>query len=228
MSASLTALIPGVGHEYAHVATAGIVSAGLVVATVIGRMHLGSGEAAVTPSNKLGLRGLFEVTTEFIYGLAESIMGEEARKYVPMLCSIFLIVFAQNMVGMIPGMSTATENLNTTIGMGMFVFLTYNIFGIKENGLHYLQHFVGPVILIAPLYFVIEIISHLVRPLSLGLRLGSVMKGDHTVVGIFLDLIPIGLPIPFYLLGMFFCFIQAIVFTMMAIIYISLAIAHDH
>lgn len=228
MSTSLTALIPGVGYEYAHVATAGIVSAGLVIATLVGRAQLGTGEAAITPANKLSLRGVLELTTEFIQGLADMVMGEEGRKYVPMLCGIFLVIFAQNMVGMIPGMSPATENLNTTVGMGLFVFITYNIFGIKENGWDYLKHFFGPVVLIAPLYFAIEIISHLVRPVSLGLRLGSVMKGDHTVVGIFLDLIPIGIPIPFYLLGMFFCFIQAMVFTLMAMIYISLAIAHDH
>lgn len=228
MSTSLTALIPGVGYEYAHVATAGIVSAGLVIATLVGRAQLGTGDASITPANKLSLRGVLELTTEFIQGLADMVMGEEGRKYVPMLCGIFLVIFAQNMVGMIPGMSPATENLNTTVGMGLFVFIAYNVFGIKENGWDYLKHFFGPVVLIAPLYFAIEIISHLVRPVSLGLRLGSVMKGDHTVVGIFLDLIPIGIPIPFYLLGMFFCFIQAMVFTLMAMIYISLATAHDH
>lgn len=228
MSTSLTALIPGVGHEYAHVATAAIVSVGLVAATVVGRAQLGSGDAAILPSNKFGIRGLFELMVEFIQGLADMVMGEEGRKYIPMLCSIFVFIFIQNLVGIIPGMSPATENLNTTVGMGLFMFITYNLFGIKENGWGYLKHFFGPVALIAPLYFVVEIISHLVRPVSLGLRLGSVMKGDHTVVGIFLDLVPIGLPIPFYLLGMFVCFIQAMVFTLLSMIYISLAIAHEH
>lgn len=228
MSTSLTALIPGVGHEYAHVATAAIVTGGLVLATVVGRASLGTGEAAIVPSNKFSIRGLFELLVEFIQGLVDMVMGEEGRKYIPMLCSIFAFIFIQNLVGMIPGMSPATENLNMTVGMGLFMFITYNLFGIKENKWNYLKHFFGPVALIAPLYFVVEIISHLVRPVSLGLRLGSVMKGDHTVVGIFLDLVPIGLPIPFYLLGMFVCFIQAMVFTLLSMIYISLATAHEH
>ncbi len=100
--------------------------------------------------------------------------------------------------------------------------------GIKENGLGYLKHFLGPLWWLAPLMLVIELISHIVRPISLGLRLANVLKGDHTVVGIFTDLVPVILPIPFYLMGMFVCFVQAFVFTLLSMVYISLATAHDH
>lgn len=100
--------------------------------------------------------------------------------------------------------------------------------GIKENGWGYLKHFMGPIILLAPLMLVIEVISHVVRPISLGLRLANVMKGDHTVLGIFLDLVPLFLPILFYILGIFVCFVQAFVFTLLSMVYVSMAIAHDH
>jgi F-type H+-transporting ATPase subunit a len=125
-------------------------------------------------------------------------------------------------------MTPATENLNTTLGMGLIIFLYYNYMGLKENGLSYLKHFMGPILWLAPLMVVIELISHLVRPVSLGLRLANVMKGDHTVLGIFLDLVPVLLPIPFYILGIFVCFVQAFVFTLLSMVYVSMSIDHDH
>jgi F-type H+-transporting ATPase subunit a len=103
------------------------------------------------------------------------------------------------------------------------------MYGIKENGIGYLQHFLGPIIWLAPIMLPIELISHMVRPFSLGLRLANVMMGDHTVVGIFLGLGPgVVLPIPFYLLGIFVCFVQAFVFTLLSMVYVAMATAHDH
>jgi F-type H+-transporting ATPase subunit a len=228
MSFSWTSLIPGVGHEYAHVATAGIVGGALIVTSMAAKKALGKGEASVVPADRFSLKGFFELVTEFIAGLLDMVIGEGGRKYLPMFASFFVFILVNNLVGVIPGMAPATENLNTTLAMGLFVFVTYNIFGLKENGIGYLKHFLGPVIWLAPLMLVIELISHIVRPLSLGLRLANVLKGDHTVVGIFLDLVPIGLPIPFYLLGMFVAFVQAFVFTLLSMVYVALATAHEH
>ncbi|MFN7728916.1 MAG: F0F1 ATP synthase subunit A [Bdellovibrio sp.] len=228
MSFSLTSLIPGVGHEYAHVATAGIVTVGLVTAALVGRAQLGTGEVAVVPASKFSLRGFFEFVTEFIQGLVDMVMGEQGRKFLPLFASVFTFVLINNLVGVVPGMTPATENLNTTLAMGLFIFLYYNYFGFKENGVGYLKHFLGPVLWLGPLMLVIELISHFVRPVSLGLRLANVMRGDHTVVGIFLDLVPIALPIPFYLLGIFVCFVQAFVFTLLSMVYVAMATAHDH
>lgn len=228
MSFTWTSLIPGVGHEYAHVATAGIVTVGLVGASFAAKSALGNGENSVIPAGKVSLRGFFELITEFIAGLVDMVIGHEGRKYIPMFASFFTFVLINNLVGVIPGMAPATENLNTTLAMGTFVFVAYNLFGLKENGLAYLKHFLGPVLWLGPLMLVIELISHIVRPISLGLRLANVLKGDHTVVGIFLDIVPYGLPIPFYMLGMFVAFVQAFVFTLLSMVYVALATAHDH
>ena len=81
----------------------------------------------------------------------------------------------------------------------------------------------------APLMIIIELISHVVRPFSLGLRLYGNMVGDHTVLSIFLDLAGyFFVPVIFYFLGMFVCFMQAFVFMILTMIYVSMAISHDH
>ena len=118
--------------------------------------------------------------------------------------------------------------MNTAFAIGIFIFFTYNFLGIKENGLAYLKHFLGPMLLLAPLMLPLEIISHVVRPMSLGLRLSGNMTGDHTVLGIFLDLVPYVVPVIFYGLGTFVSFVQAFVFTLLSMIYIAMATAHDH
>ena len=223
---NLTSLIPGIGYEYEHVATCAIVSTGIIGAGLYARAKIN--KVNVTPDGTATTRGFFELIVELMVSLVDMVIGHHGRKYIPMFASIFLFVFANNLMGVIPGMTPATEQLNTTLAMGTVMFLVYNFLGLKENGIGYLKHFLGPIWWLAPLILVVELISHVVRPISLGLRLANVMTGDHTVVGIFTDLVPLVLPIPFYLLGMFVCFVQAFVFTLFSMVYISLATAHDH
>ena len=228
MAFSLTSLIPGVGYEYAHVATAGIVTLGLTAVALKARRDLGSGEKAIAPVGNFSIRGVFELITEFITGLSDSIIGHHGRAYVPLFASVFLFTVVNNYVGVIPGMTPATENMNTSFAMGVFIFIAYNYIGLKTNGLAYLKHFVGPVWWLFFLMIPLEIISHMVRPLSLGLRLSNGLMGDHTVVGVFTELVPMLVPIPFYLLGLVVAFVQAFVFTLLSMVYVSLATAHDH
>lgn len=224
-----TQLIPGVGHEYAHVATLAVATVAAFGIGLMARASLGKGEAAVVPAGKFSLRGIFELLTEMTSGLANMVIGHHSEKYVPFFSAVFFFILFNNLLGMIPGMTPATENMNTTFGFGVLMFLYYNFKGVKENGvINYLKHFMGPVIFLAPLMFVIEMVSHIVRPFSLGLRLANVMLGDHTVLAVFLDLVPIGVPIPFYVLGFFVCFVQAFVFTLLSMVYVAFAIAHDH
>ncbi|MCS6838414.1 MAG: F0F1 ATP synthase subunit A, partial [Bdellovibrionaceae bacterium] len=193
-----------------------------------GRSSLKRGETAVIPTDRFSMRGLLEVLVEFIHGLAESVVGEKGRDFVPLFSAIFFFILVNNLLGSIPGISPATENFNTTFALGIMTFLFYNYQGFKENGWHYLKHFMGPIIWIAPLMLVIEIFSHMIRPLTLGLRLANVIRGDHLVLGIFLDLVPLLVPVAFYLLGLFVSVVQALVFTLLSMVYVSMAIAHDH
>lgn len=228
MSASVLSLLPGVGVEYAHVATLAVASGVAIGLGALARSGLGQGERAVIPADRFSPRAIFELIVEFIHGLAESVIGEQGRHYVPLFSAIFFFILINNLLGVIPGVSPATENFNTTFALGIMIFIYYNYLGFKENGWHYLKHFMGPLIWVAPLMFVIEVISHMIRPLTLGLRLANVMRGDHLVLGIFLDLVPVLVPVVFYVLGIFVSFVQALVFTLLSMVYVSMSIAHDH
>lgn len=223
-----TQLIPGVSHENIHVATNIVVTLFIISFCLLARKALGKGEEAVTPDGRFSIKGICEVLVEFVINLTDTVIGEHGRKYVPLFGAIFVYVLINNLFGLIPGMTPATDNINTTVAVGIFTFIAYNWMGLKENGVSYLKHFLGPVIWLAWLMLPIELISHLVRPMSLGLRLAGNMTGDHTVLGIFLDLVPVGVPVVFYFLGLFVCFVQAFVFTLLSMVYISMATAHDH
>ncbi len=169
---------------------------------------------------------------EFVYtmfeGLLVDLIGEKGRKFVPMIGTIGLFIFFSNIAGLFPGFESPTSNLNVTAGAAVFVFLYYNYQGIKEHGiLKYIRHFAGPYLWLAPLFFPIEIISHLSRPLSLSVRLFGNIMGEDMVILILASLIPYIVPLPMMALAIFTSFVQAMVFTMLSVIYIAGAVASE-
>lgn len=225
-------LIPGLSHYPQAVVMAIFVSTALVLVTLLARMQLmarlKTADQGVIPEAKMTFRNFFEIVAEMLYKMTESVIGEhDAPKYFPVIGSIFIFIFVSNLMGLIPGFPASTGDLNTTLALGTFVFLYYNAMGLKEGGLGYIKHFFGPVMWLAPLMLVIEIASHIFRPLSLALRLRGNINGDHVVLGVFNDLTPYFIPTIFYGLGLFVCFVQAFVFSLMTMVYVSLATAHD-
>ena len=155
-------------------------------------------------------------------------MGEHhARKFYPLIGSLFIFILFANLFAAVPGFSPPTDTLKTNVGIALLVFLLTHIYGVKEHGGAYFKHFLGPVPALAPLMFVIEVISHVVRPVSLSFRLMGNMLADHKVVMSFFALVPIIVPLPFLLLGLLVCFIQALVFCTLAMVYISMALEHE-
>lgn len=218
-------------HLPHHVITFTLVSALFVIMGVLYRAKLSSIKNNIVPDRGITFRNIFEALGQFIYNLARNIMGEEeAKRYYTVIMLLFTMVFLNNVIGLIPGFLPPTDNFNTTLALGVFVFLYYNFQGIRAQGIvGHIKHFMGPVWYLAVLIFPIELISHAVRPLSLGLRLKGNMEGDHLVLSIFSGLVPYIVPIPFYVIGLFVCFMQAFVFTLLTMVYISLATAHhDH
>ena len=157
----------------------------------------------------------------------DSIIGVENRKYVPFSGSVFLFLLLSNLLGMIPGMVPITTTITINLSMALIVFIYFNYWGIKVNGVAaYIRHFAGPVLLLAPLFFVLEIISTVLRVLTLNLRLYWNISADHAVMSAFMGIHP-SLGILAYFLGFFVAFIQAFVFTTLTIIYIQLAVQHS-
>lgn len=224
-------MIPGVEHHNTHVATAAVVTGGLILISILARVSLGKGDTAVIPAGRFSLKGVFEALTEFIASTCDMVLGKAGKPYRPLFASVFTFILINNLVGLIPGMTPATDNFNTTFAVGIFSFLVYNIVGIKERGWRYLEDFTGHLPLsffwLMPLMIIIEMISHGFRPVTLGLRLAGNMTGDHSVLGFFLENFPYGPPIIFYCLGLLVCLIQAYVFTLLSMTYVMMAQPHD-
>ena len=125
--------------------------------------------------------------------------------------------------------------MNTTLALGAVIFVTTHVYGVKENGLAYFKHFLGPIVkwYALPLMLLmlgIEVISHIARPISLAIRLMANMAADHMVVSIFLTLVPgvpFLVPVPVMLLGTIVVIVQTLVFCLLSTVYIALAIAHE-
>lgn len=227
----LSWLNPKITEANVHMVSAALVLAviaAIAIAITRGaRKRAASGDSLV-PSGRVSLSNIMEVTVEFVLSLIEDIIGPTARRYLPLLGSLFIYILFSNLLGVIPGFAPPTNNINTNLAMSLTVFLYYNVVGIKTQGLkNYLAHMTGPILWLAPLIFVIELISHIVRPMSLSLRLFGNINGDHVVLGIFSELVPLVLPVIFMALGVFVALIQAFVFTLLSTIYIGLATAHE-
>ncbi|OHB32205.1 MAG: ATP synthase F0 subunit A [Desulfuromonadaceae bacterium GWC2_58_13] len=175
-----------------------------------------------------GWQNLMEVVVSGIENLIEDTMGHKGKAYFPLLATFALFILVSNLVGLIPGFYPPTASLNTNVALALTVFAMTHIVGVKEHGFAYLKHFMGPIAALAPLIFIIEIIGHLARPLSLSLRLFGNMYGHEIVLMIFMLLVPFLLPVPMMLMGVLVALIQTFVFTLLAMIYIAGALEEAH
>ena len=214
-----------------HVATFAFVGLVLIFCGVLYRAKLSSSPNVIVPDKGITFRNIVEMYGNFIYSQCRTIIGEkEAEKYFSFVSTIFLVILSCNLLGLVPGFLPPTEYFTTTLALGFFSFAYYNIKGCKEQGvINYIKHFAGPLWYLSFLIFPIEIISNAIRPISLALRLRSNMMGDHLVLSEFSKLVPAVVPIVFMLLGILVSLIQAYVFTVLSMVYISLAVSHhDH
>lgn len=185
-------------------------------------------DAGVLPERSFSPLLIFELMIGGVWNLMKNAMGAaEARRHFPIVCTLALYIFTMNFLALIPGGAPATDNLNTNIIMGLTVFAATHFAGIRVQGpIGYAKHFAGPILALAPLIFVIEIISHCVRPVSLSLRLLGNMYGDHKVMEIFLGFhIPL-LPLPVMALGLLVVCVQTLVFVLLSTVYLSMAVEH--
>jgi len=155
-------------------------------------------------------------------------MGEHnAQRYLSLIGTLAFFIFFSNVLGLIPGFAPPTATLKTNLAIAGFVFVMTHVLGVREHGIKYFKHFLGPVLWLSPLMLAIELISHIARPVSLSLRLMGNILADHKVVFSFFTLVPILVPVPFLLLGVLVCVIQTLVFVILTMVYISMAVAHE-
>ena len=179
--------------------------------------------------NPSGFQHALEMVVGGLRDLLEDIIGHGAgRKYLYIIGGFAAFIFISNIFGLFHFLQPPTGNPNTTFALALCSFLYYNWQGVKTQGLgRYLAHFAGPMPLLAPLMIPIEIIGHLARILSLGMRLFGNIFGEHTAKGIFAGMFPLFLPWPIMGLGIFAAFLQTFVFIMLSMVYIGGAVAAE-
>jgi len=175
------------------------------------------------------LQNVFETIIGGLEDFVVSVMGEDGRKVFPILAGIFLFIFAQNLLGLVPGCDAPTANINTNAAMAVTVFIYYNCVGLLRWGPGYIKHFMGPMWFLAPLMLPLEIISHVARPLSLTLRLFGNIRGEEIVLVLFfgMPMLLVG-TVPVYFLFLLAKTLQAFIFFMLTMIYLKGAMEHAH
>jgi F-type H+-transporting ATPase subunit a len=215
-------------HVYSPVASSLLVTVMLLSAGFLFSSNLKKSGEDVLPSRSFGLRVMIEAILDFIYGIAKDNCGHEYRRFLPLLCTLFLFILTCNLSGLVPGFTPATVDISTNLAMGLIVFFTYNFAGFREHGVGYLKQFAGPVVAIAPLFVFIELVSHLSRPFSLSLRLAGNIFADHLILSVFTGLTYVIAPSLLMFFGLIVAGMQSFVFTLLTSIYVSMAISHDH
>jgi F-type H+-transporting ATPase subunit a len=174
------------------------------------------------------LQNVLELIIQFFQSLLTELVGKEGQKYLPMIATLGLFILSCNLLGLAPGFMSPTSKINVTAGCALAIFVYYHWQGIKSQGFFkYLKHFMGPIPLLAPLMFPIEIISHFSRPLSLSMRLFGNIFAEELLILIMASILPFLLPLPFMLIAIITAIVQAYVFVLLSCIYIAGAVAHE-
>lgn len=224
--------LPLLPHDYHYIHVNGAIVIFLfltVVSLVIYFALKGRQKEYLIPPKKLTLVNGADILVGGLYDMVTDTLGKEGAKHFPFIAAIFIFVFFSNLMGLLPHGGAPTSNINTTLGLGLVCFVYYNIMGIKAHGfVGYLKHFLmglGPAGVVVAL---LELLSHAIRPVSLGVRLFVNMFVDHAVVGTFQSLVAFVVPVPLLIFGVVICTIQAFVFAILTAVYVQMATEHDH
>jgi F-type H+-transporting ATPase subunit a len=174
------------------------------------------------------IQQIAEMLHGFVSGQADSIIGPGSQRYVAFTTTVLVFVLLSNLLGMVPGLIAPTSVPTVPLGVALLCFLYYHYHGIRELGAGYFKQFVGPIWWIAPMMLPIELISHLARILSLTVRLYANMFAGEMVTLVFFSLVPIAIPLVFMGLHLGVALIQAYIFMLLTMIYVSQSVAHDH
>jgi F-type H+-transporting ATPase subunit a len=193
----------------------------MIIALVVAKMATRNLQTVPT-----GCQNVMESFIDGILTIGSDVIPRDlARKYLPLTGALAIYIFIANVIGIIPGFESPTGNVNLTLSLALIVFVYYHFEGIRKNGVvHYFSHFAGPVKVLAPLMFPIEIISHISRIISLSFRLFGNIKGDDLFLAVLLMLVPWIVPLPAFALLTFSALLQAFVFMILTYVYLAGAV----
>lgn len=214
----------GLGH-FAH-AFSHVLHSWLVMVTLIAGALLLTRKIELIPGKG---QSLLEMIVERLENFMLEITGPEGKAFFPFIGTAFLYILFSNLLGLVPGFMSPTANLNTTLSLALCTFGLTHVIGVKYHGVKYIKHFLGPAWPLAPLMLIIEIIGHFARVMSLSIRLFGNIFGKEKIIGILFGLAGMYLaPLPLLFLGILVSFIQALVFTLLSIIYFAGAMEEAH
>jgi F-type H+-transporting ATPase subunit a len=218
-----------VGVHSAEPLTASLAIALLILLMALAvRGKLADYEKSVIPDDKLTLRTFLEILVGSFYGMMSDMMGpKRAKRYFPLIGTCAIFIFLGNLIGLIPGFTPPTSSWNITAACALVVFLAFNYYGIKENGLGYFKHLAGPMPALWWFMFPLELFSMCIRPLTLAVRLMVNLAVDHLLVTVAASMFVLLLPIPIMVLGTLVVVVQTMVFCILSAIYIALATEHE-
>ncbi|HUS18030.1 MAG TPA: F0F1 ATP synthase subunit A [Terriglobales bacterium] len=184
--------------------------------------------ARLSVDNPGKIQHVAEMIHEAMAGQSEEIIGHEYKRFVPYIVTIGLFILVSNLLGLIPGFLSPTQFPSVPLGFALATFVYYHFHGFRQQGfVHYMKHFAGPVPWLAPLMFPIEIISHSARVMSLTIRLYANMYAGEMVTLAFFSLVPVLLPVAFLGLHLGVSLLQAYIFVLLTMIYLSGAVAEE-
>ncbi len=186
---------------------------------------LGTRRLSIVPK---GVQNFLETLISGTESFVVSSMGENGRRVFPFLMVLFIFLLVANLLGLVPGCNAPTAELNTCFALAICAFVYYNYIGLKLHGPKYIKHFMGPVTWMAPIMIPIELISHLVRPVSLSFRLFGNIFGEEMTLILFFFLLPIVATMPIYFLYFLIKVLQAFVFFMLTMIYLQQTFEEAH
>ena len=176
-----------------------------------------------------GTQHTFEIIYKFLRDQAEEVVGHDGPKHLHIFASIFLFVLFESLLGILPGFESPTMFPEVPLGCALVTFGYYHMAGVRTVGLgKYLMHFVGPIPVAAPIMIPIEIISHLGRILSLTVRLFANIFASESIFLVFVGLVPVALPMLFLGEHIFKALLQAYIFALLTMVYVSGAVAQEH
>ncbi len=175
-----------------------------------------------------GLQHFAEMIDGFIKHQSHELIGHGYEPFTSFLVALGPFMLVSNLIGLVPGFEAPTATPAVPLGCALVTFFYYHMHGIRKHGFHYIHQFLGPVIALAPLMFIIEVASHLARIMSLTIRLFANMFAGDMVTLAFFSLVPIGFPILFLGLHIGVSFIQTYIFVLLATVYLAGALAEEH